>query len=162
MTLIHSTYVRYYYLDYLEFLDDPLGSNLLDDHLMISLPRTLAVRQEQLTKKQHLIICTDGNVSQIGSAACQTLPFCNLPGSRNDSVQCRGIWQISWKSKFRGITGTCRDSFLFGKITLRNLAQFISLSIAESSQEHNLREISPILLNTILRNFFAKTLISMN
>jgi len=60
MSLIHSTYVRYHYLDYLEFLDDPLGPNLLDNNLMIRLPRTLAVRQEQLTKKPHLTICTGG------------------------------------------------------------------------------------------------------
>jgi len=84
---------------------------------MISLPRTLAVRQQQLTQKQHLILCTGGNIGQTGRAACQTLPFCNLPGSRNESVQFRGIWRISWKSKFRGIT--CRDSYLNGKITLR-------------------------------------------
>jgi hypothetical protein len=51
---------------------------------MISLPRTLAVRQEQLTQIPHEIICTGGNASQIGSAACQTLPFVILLARETD------------------------------------------------------------------------------
>jgi hypothetical protein len=105
MSLIHSTYGRFYHLDYLEFLDDPLGSNLLDDHLMICLPRTLAVRQEQLTKKPHLTICTGGIISQIVSAACQTLPFVIFLA--REMTLCNFVAFCKFRgslSKFSGIT----------------------------------------------------------
>jgi hypothetical protein len=56
---------------------------------MIRLPRTLAVRQEQLTQKQHLILCTGGIISQIVSAAC---PLAILLSS----WLAKRICEISW------------------------------------------------------------------